>query len=186
MINIDFDEIAVFIHIIGVALGAGGAFITDVVFINMIKSKTFEKTHIKIITLISKTIWIGAAIVVSSGLVLFIKNSEYYLGNPQFLAKMTIVAIILINGATFHFYQLPLLEKLKDKPVGAITKFSNRREILLVSGAFSSTSWVTTIILGSTIYKEWNYFLIMATYLVVITGAATTALILRNYIIPKA
>lgn len=177
-------DIALFVHILGVIIGAGGAFITDIIFFHsLLKHRSFA--NIDIIALISIFIWVGVATAVTSGLFLLAQAPDYYLTNPQYAAKMTIVMIIFANGTIFHFYHLPLLQKLKDKPASSINKYPRRRELLLLSGAFSSTSWVAAALLGSTLAKAWPYGLLITVYFAAIGGAGLTALALRNFLMPS-
>jgi uncharacterized membrane protein len=181
---ITLKEILIVIHLLSVALGAGGAFITDAVFFRMIWSKMFSQSSISTISFISKFVWLGAIATILSGLALFLQLPGYYWQNPQFWAKMTIVAIIVANGLVFHVYHLPILRQLKNKPVMYLKNHPFSQEWLLVSGAFSSTSWATAILLGSTMTRAWSYSLIISLYVATISSIILLSLLLRNLIIP--
>lgn len=177
-------ELTILAHLIGVSLSFGGALVTDFLFFYTLRQKEFVADLIKVIGLISNLIWVGAILVIGSGLVLFFETPNYYLENSQFWAKMIIVTIVLLNGAWFHFYHYPLLKKLAGKSITAIKDFPKRRELLLVSGIFSSTSWLSALFLGSTLYQGWPLIPLLVIYFGIIGLGIITTQLGKNLLFP--
>lgn len=177
-------DLTITLHLLGMAISLGAAIATDTVFFRTIKQKIFTKELITVIGLLSQLVWLGATLVIGSGLVLFFQATEYYLANPQFWAKMIVITVVMTNGIIFHFYHWPLLKKLINKPTSTITQYNFRREFLLISGVLSSVSWMSALFLGATLTNSWPLMVLLSGYTLVITIGIITVLALRNYLIP--
>ncbi|HEY4506155.1 MAG TPA: hypothetical protein VJJ24_01780 [Candidatus Paceibacterota bacterium] len=178
--------VAVIVHLIGVALGAGGAFVSDAMFFSTIKDLAITKTEIRFLKVASKVIWLGLLIIIISGIGLFLFNPDRYLHSSKFLAKLTIVLVIAVNGLIFHFVHLKYLARqIGDSPRQAQIFFS-KSKFLFASGAVSVVSWVSALILGVFKSVPYSYFQILGTYLVIVLLAILSATILRRRYLLKA
>src|SRR3989338_4218171 len=95
---LELKTILLIVHIFGAIVGAGGAFTSDWIFLSSIKDSTINETEIRFIELGSRMVWIGLIILIISGLALFSLAPEQYLASGKFLAKMSIVGILTLNG----------------------------------------------------------------------------------------
>lgn len=135
----------------GVVLGFGGAIITDLLFIKFLGNLKVSNSELNILRTMSKVIWLGIFIIVTSGALLFLSDPEGYLNTPKFLAKMVIVLIIILNGLVLNFIVTPNLRKIN------FGKFKNSKErkmrslrkLAFASGSISAVSWWSAFILGS-------------------------------------
>ncbi|PIR41448.1 MAG: hypothetical protein COV31_01065 [Candidatus Yanofskybacteria bacterium CG10_big_fil_rev_8_21_14_0_10_46_23] len=155
----DFPEaraIYLILHIIGLAIGAGGAFLSDGIFFQSAKDRSFSKTEVGFLKLGSRFIWVGLLILTISGLLLFYMNPDRYLASDKFLAKMTIVAVIALNGLIFQRVHIKNIEKNKVSVS------------LFISGGISAVSWLSAIILGSLRSVSYDYWTIIGFYLIVL------------------
>ena len=84
------------LHLLGVAIGAGGAFASDFIFFQSIKDKKITETEMGFIENSSKMVWLGLFILVASGLGLFMLNPDQYLSSSKFITKMIIVLMQLL------------------------------------------------------------------------------------------
>ena len=179
---IDIKTVWLIIHLFGVALGAGGAFASDAMFFSSVRDKKFSKTEIRFLKLGSILVWTGLTILIISGLGLFSLAPEKYLASSKFIAKMIIVAIIVINGTIMHLYQLPLIVQTVDKKFSASKKFMKNRSWILLGGAISVTSWSFSIILGTLKTIPYSVTTILSVYILAIIVAISTAQVLKRYI----
>ncbi|MGH9056724.1 MAG: hypothetical protein ACRDYY_12835 [Acidimicrobiales bacterium] len=111
------------IHLIGVALGLGGATIGDLAVLRSLR-RTEPAPREQLIHL-SRSIWLGLALLGASGAALFALNPSSYLHSAGFIAKMVLVAGLVLNGIFLH----PRLSKLRMS------------RGVVVSGAISVVSW---------------------------------------------
>lgn len=165
-------------HLLGVALGAGGAYMSDVMFFSSAKDGRISRTELRFLTLGSIMVWTGLAILLLSGLGLFSLDLERYLASSKFQAKATIVLIIFLNGLVFHFSHLDRLKRHTDEHFPSSDEFMRKRPILLASGAISFVSWTSALVLGAIPGLPYSYGLIMAGYLTVVALAIASALFL--------
>ena len=84
---LDQKTIFTIIHILGVALGAGGAYVSDMIFMSSIKDQRISKTEMRFLTLGSFFVWTGLITLIISGTGMFLTDTEGYLSSSKFLAK---------------------------------------------------------------------------------------------------
>jgi hypothetical protein len=183
MENISIRDIFVIGHLLGVIIGFGAAITSDFIFLSSIRDKKVSETEARFIQLASRIVWIGLFLIVVFGLALFALNPAGYLANPKFLAKMTIVGVLMLNGLIFHFSHIPRLVRHIGEHFPSSDEFIRKRPLLLISGAVSSSSWLSAFILAS-LHLTFSYTQIMGMYLIILFGAVSTAIILRKHILP--
>lgn len=165
-------------HIIGTCFGVGGATVSDMLFFTFAKDGRIDKQEYDTLKAVARIVWLGLIILVISGagfLVLSTSGlSGVYYNPAKILAKVTIVAVIAINGVVMHRVVLPVLKKNTDKPLTspAIMKKSN---IILTAGAVSFVSWYSALIIGAWRGLTASYTTIFSTYLIVLIIAIVIA-----------
>lgn len=170
-------------HIFGAILGAGSAFLSDAMFFSSVKDGLIEKTELRFMQLGGMFVWIGVFILVVSGVFLVSTNPSYYLSSAKFLAKISIVGLIITNGIIFHFVHLPNIKKhLGIKFIDA-PLFIKNSSFLMASGALSMVSWIFTVVLGMLKNVPYSYMQIMSVYLTCIILAVTFALLSKKKIL---
>lgn len=162
------------IHLIGVAMGVGGAITTDATFLRSIWDRTITKGQLQLIEIISKVVVSGLVLLILSGLSLVALNPAYLSlsdGSQLFWVKMTIVGILTLNGVVFHKRILPILQRHQDKNL-ASEEVRSKLWLLASTGGLSGVSWFTVLILGKFMQvTDFSYLFIMNAYLLVVMGA---------------
>lgn len=180
---ITIKTIYTIIHVFGAILGAGGAFASDAMFFKTIKDGVIEKTELDFMKLGSKLVWAGVFVLVISGILLFMTDPSRYLNSPKFMVKITIVAIIILNGIIFHLIHLPHIGKHIGLKINESPSFIKKSSFLLASGALSMVSWVSTVILGMLRQVPYSYLEILSVYLVLVILAVTISILGKNTIL---
>lgn len=184
MINfIDIKTVLLIFHIFGAILGAGGAFVSDAIFFKTIRDGIIEDSELSFMKLGSKLVWLGVLILIISGIFLFYTNPTGYLASSKFLAKVTIVGIIIINGIIFHFVHIPHIYRHTGLKINESESFMKKFSFLLVSGAVSIVSWVSTVILGMLKVVPYSYIQIIGFYFVLVFVAISFALLGKKMIL---
>lgn len=164
------------LHLFGVAVGAGAAFTSDFIFFACLQDKKVSKDEFHILKTASNAVWIGLVLLVFSGLGLFFLNSAELLASSKFLAKMTIVLVLLVNGIVFGMKHLPAIRGRIGKPFFGKRKVgTGEYSFLFVSGVISVVSWVFVIILGTFPILPFSYPIIICSYLLVLILASLFA-----------
>lgn len=177
--------IFIIIHLFGVILGAGGAFVSDGIFFTSLKDKKISKDEFRILKTASNFIWGGLFLLVVSGIGLFTQNVEALSSSVKFISKMTIVGILVLNGSVFHFIHLPFLKRHIDEKLGSKTAPSSEKLVpfVLASGVISIVSWVAAVILGSLRSFPYTYTAFLSGYMLIIgLGVVTTLILFSSYI----
>ncbi len=181
---IDSKTSFLIVHLFGVAIGAGGAFMSDAMFMTSAKGGRLSSTEVRFLRLGSIMVWGGLAILVASGVGLVSTDPAQYLASTKFLAKATIVGIIAVNGLAFHFLHFPIIHQHIGIPFSDAPTFLRRRPWLLASGALSMVSWSSTIVLGTLRGLPWSYAQIMFGYALIAAVAIGIAVALKDILIP--
>ncbi len=181
---IDTKTLFVIVHLLGVALGVGGAIISDLMFFKTVRDKRIASVEMSFLTLGSTVVWAGLGLLIASGLGMFLLDPSGYLASTKFLAKMTIVGILTVNAVFFHALHIPRLKRHVEHHFPSSDEFMRGRISMLVSGVVSIVSWVTALILGALSAVPYPYVVIMAVYLVVIVFGVCIALLNKDRFIP--
>ena len=181
---IDLRTFLIILHLFGVALGAGGAYMSDGMFFSSIKDEKFSKTELRFLKLGSKFVWIGLLLLVLSGIGLFLTDPVKYMESTKFLSKMSIVAIIIANGIFFHLSHIPHLSRHEDTHFPSSDEFGRKRGLLLASGVVSMVSWSFALVLGALKSVPYPYWIIMLVYLGVVSIGVALSQLLKGYILP--
>ncbi len=174
----------IIIHIVGTALGVGGATISDFLFFKVLKKGNLDKVEYGFLKAISKVIWIGFFILVLSGfgfLILYRLNlpEAGLIYNPKLWAKIVVVLIILFNGILMHAKIFTFFEKNLGKKFTEID-FRKKANLIFTTGAISIISWYSVLILGGwrSLNFKYSFFEIFGSYLIILA----VAIIIANFI----
>ncbi|MEX0649459.1 MAG: hypothetical protein WD200_00480 [Candidatus Andersenbacteria bacterium] len=171
-------------HLFGIAMGAGGAFMSDLMFFSSIRDRIISRTELHFMRIGSMMVWAGIVVLVITGTGLFLADPDVFLASSKFLTKITIVAVIIINGFVFHIWHIPRLHRHADMHFPSSDEFMRRRPWLLGSGVVSMVSWMFAIILGALRSIPYSYTTAMMFYIVVVILGVSTAYIIRNRLLP--
>lgn len=131
-----------------------------------------------------KLVWIGLLVIIASGAFLVAENPGRYLASPKFLAKMTVVAVLVVNGALFHLVHIPRLHRHAGTHFPSSDEFIRRAPLLLASGVTSLVSWFSAFLLGALHRLPYSYPAIMAVYAAVLALGIFTVVVFRKRFIP--
>lgn len=182
---IDLKTFLTIFHLFGVALGAGGAIFSAVIFTKVMHDGRVTKDELDFIELASLLVSIGLGLLILSGASLFLTNPEGYLASSKFLAKMTIIAVLVVNGILIHSLHVPPLRAHIGDFLPTVEGFKKRSIYMYAGGAVSMTSWGAALVLGVFRSIPYSYELIMSIYIAVLVVAISTALILRKFTFAK-
>ncbi len=184
----DYQQIALAFHLIGFALGLGGATISDITFFRALRSRNLTSDQYAFLKLLSRVIWIGLGLLIISGLVIFAliyveQGSLPLLASPRWQTKLTLVAVVLINGFFFRSWIFPAIknligQQLNMNNVGPLVKK------LALSGTISILSWYSILVvtlLPRTFRPPYFYF--MGTYLLLLViGLLVSTTLIRKMV----
>lgn len=182
---LDSKTIYTIIHLFGIAIGAGGAFASDLIFFKSIKDGQLSATEFEFMKLGGKMVWAGLVILVISGALLFSLNPERYLASSKFLVKVTIVFIIIANGFLLHLKFIPEFKKCIGENAMSIGEYLRFNPFVLVSGVVSGVSWFSAIILGALRQVPYSYGMILLVYLAVLLAGIFIIFLFKSHFFPK-
>ncbi len=175
-----FQEIkipATILHVVSVVFGMGGALVSDLLFSFFSKDKNLNKTEITTLSILSSVVFYSLILIILSGIVIFLSNTEKYMNSDKFMAKMTILLVLCINGYFLNKYVWPHLLKR-----GFFTAKKERsiRKIAFFCGAVSVISWISVCALGVLDSSPIPYIYMIAIYGAIILAGGIIALSLER------
>ena len=136
----------IILHNIGFILGVGSATVTDVLFFRSIKDGTVSAEEKGTMDMLTNIIWIGLAVLIISGLALFIPEQARLALSSKFLLKVVVVGVIIVNGLLLNMFVAPYMRRLSFEGTVPARKF---RRLAFALGGISFTSWYLAFFLGS-------------------------------------
>lgn len=149
-------------HVFFVVVGMGSALVTDLLFVYFAINKTLAPFETKVIRLLSRAVTFALCAILVSGFFLFLSDTERYLASAKFLTKMSVVAILVVNGFLLHTL---VFRHLGER--GYLQRVANRtaRRIAFLLGAVSFVSWVSAMSLGVLDKIPFSYVTALSLYL---------------------
>lgn len=136
----------VIVHNIGFILGLGGATITDIFFFRFLRDGIITEQEKSTMDTLSSVIWVGLAILIASGIMLYLPEQARFDVSAKFLLKLVVVSVIVVNGLFLNLLVAPRMRSLSFAREVPARRF---RRLAFALGAISITSWYTAFILGS-------------------------------------
>lgn len=158
---------------------------SDLLFFKSARDEVLTKQEIGFLQLGSMVVWIGLSLLIVSGIGLFLLDMENYLNSNKFLAKMNIVAILVVNGLLFRVIHMPRIIRHAETHYPSSDEFIRKRISLLASGTISVVSWSAALILGVMKNVPYSYKTIMLLYALFLGSAFLTALVFKEKILPS-
>lgn len=165
------------LHVLAVIVGMGAALMSDILFNFYTKDKRLDGTEIRTLKILSSVVWYGLIVICLSGAFLFAGNPEKYLASHKFLAKITILAVLLFNGYMLNAF---VWKRLIKPGFFTAVKESRTRKIAFVGGAISVISWLAVCALGVLDKSPASYLVIVGMYALVVVFGSIVAVILEN------
>lgn len=133
-------------HILGTALGLGGATIADILFLRFLRDYRLSSKECDILNTMKAIILGALGLIIASGIGLYLTDMTRYSASGPFLTKMLIVGVITINGIGLHLIVAPHLLRLDLKRHQA--RYRSWRRIAFALGGISVCSWYSAFFIA--------------------------------------
>lgn len=175
-----YYEFILISHIVGMALGVGGATIADVFYIKFLKHFRLSATEAEVLHTIHQFTWFALALIVLSGVGLYIPKADLLNQSSLFPAKMIVILVIIINGALLNLLISPRLIRISfgEKHAHEVGELHSLRKWSFAFSAVSLVSWYTAFILGF-LSGAWSFGMIVLVYLGLVIAAVIFSQILE-------
>lgn len=127
------------LHILGTALGLGGATISDILFFRFLKDYRISKKEAEVLHILKAVVLGALFIIILSGLALYLPRANEFNQSPQFLIKALGVLVLTLNGVALHALIAPRLIQINLRDHKRMGR--NWHRFAFVLGAISVTSW---------------------------------------------
>ncbi len=174
-------------HIIGVALGVGGATVSDLLFFRALADKKISRDELNLLHTLSYVLWAGLAILFLSGIgfitaQVVATGTSTYLVSAWFWAKMTIVFLLFCNALAMHNFIFPFMQaQVGERLDHAVIK--PKTWLFATTGVVSILSWYSAMVLGVTRGLDLPYLYIINLYLVLLVFGILVAYVLFSVVV---
>ncbi|PFH08743.1 putative membrane protein DUF2214 [Collimonas sp. PA-H2] len=165
----------VYLHLIACCVAIGLVLTSDIAMVKqLIKGDTAEKQETEQLNSLKKTVTLALVALWITGIAIVwldvsVKGFAAYFSNPKMQAKLTIVALLTLNGFVLHSAVMPAMEK-----AGSLLQMAfNQRMLAIFAGAVSAVSWFYAAMLGVGRPLAWKYSIVqlLAAYpALIVTG----------------
>lgn len=174
-------------HLIGVAVGMGGATITDILFFNFLRDFKISSKEAEVMRILSNAIMVALGILYLSGIALFLSDPSKFMESSAFLSKAFIVLVLTVNGITMHKFIAPHMVEFSflRHPIHAHHTMHTMRAVAFAMGAVSFTSWYCVFfiaMLKSYLPLSASASHIIGVYLLTVTLAVCASQVLHVHI----
>lgn len=167
-VRMDVKITLVTIHLFGLAVGAGGAFMTDWLMLAMLRDGKMTKSEFDLLHRAGRFVIGGLAVLLLSGIGLFLTDTFRYMASDKFIAKMIIVIVLTINGIILHKVIMPFMKRKLSRSIWKDTEVMRFLPGFIAVGTVSFCSWVFALTLGSLSSVPFEFETILLLYTLVI------------------
>lgn len=172
-------------HILGMVLGLGGATIADILFFRFLKDYKISAKECDVLNLLKRVILGALALIIISGLALYVSDVARYDASGPFRAKMLIVGIITMNGIALHLIVAPHLLRLDLHRHQE--RYRSWRRIAFMLGGVSVCSWYSAFFIAmlKSILPQ-DFRILTGSYLACLAVALGTSQVIEWHLAAKA
>ncbi len=166
-------------HIIGVALGAGGATMSDVLFVTSIIDNRLDQSELRLLKIASKVVVVGLLLLTVTGIGFLLTGSPT---SARFWAKMTIVTIATLNGFVMHRLLFPIFARCVQAGTAIDSAdFTRYTPLLVIAGPVSAISWYAALILGTWRSLSLTYWQYISVYGFIVCSSVAISAFALDY-----
>jgi hypothetical protein len=144
----DLHSFLIVAHLVGVALGVGGATFGGILYLKAMKDGKIDPMEGEWLSIIFMVLRIGLAIAVVTGFGFFLEyrftGQEERLLDPRLWAKLTIILVLVSNALLIQMRRIPMW----------------------LGEGLSITSWYRALVLGIIRGVDYSYFTFLFFYLI--------------------
>jgi uncharacterized membrane protein len=169
-ILLEYRSYFVILHVLGAALGVGGATITDMLFFRFLRDYKISVEEADVVNSISQIIWVALGILFISGVALYLPATERLDDSAKFLTKLFALSVLVINGVFLNIVVAPKLSQIyfssDDKSIDK--NIRKLRRLAFSLGGISIVSWYFIFILGALRTFTLNFQEFMSIYIILL------------------
>jgi len=148
-------------HVLSVVCAMGAAFSGDILFHFFSADRKLSPMEARVLLTLSRVVWYGLLAVIVTGVVIFLADPLGYLASTKFLAKMTIMVVLVVNGVVLDRY---VQAHLLKRGFFSLRREAIARKIAFMCGTISAVSWISILALGTIDGVKSSYASVMGLY----------------------
>jgi len=137
------------IHFLALALGVGGVTLVIALFFRFLRDLRISGSELSVIKIVFEAIWFSLAIFTLTEFAIYMTSPEAFISSPQFLAKIFVLAFLVILSVIINLIVMPMLTAIDfgEKKNANHKEFVRMRGLSFGLGAIYVTSWYFVFII---------------------------------------
>lgn len=178
----EYSNLIFFVHIIGLILGLGGATFMTAFFFRFLRDLRISVWEADIIRFLSEASWVGLAVLVVTGVGLYLPRSLELGALGGFWVKVWALMAVIISGALLNFIVSPKLISISfavkhDHQSGELRR---ARRLAFVFGAIYMVSWYSVLVFDLIKTSDLSFSLLLSIYLLVVVLSVVISLVIEK------
>lgn len=149
------------LHVLSAVCAMGAAFSADILFHFFAADRKLSFMEARVLSTLSRVVWYGLLAVTVTGLAILLADPARYLASTKFLSKMTIMAVLVLNGLMLDRY---VRVHLLSEGFFIARREAFARKVAFACGTISAVSWVSILALGVIDGVKSSYASVMGLY----------------------
>lgn len=142
----DYRLLFLTLHILSMAIGLGGATVSDILFFKFLKDYRISKKEVEVLHVLKNLILGIIVVIVLSGAALYFPEAARFNASPMFLVKAFATAVLVLNGIALHVFIAPHLIHLNLRTKHKMGRGWHRLAFAL--GSISIVSWYSVFLIA--------------------------------------
>lgn len=145
---VEWHSVITILHILGMAIGLGTATVADLFFFKFLKDFHISEMEASVLKTFSQLIWLALGLIVMTGLGLMIPFSDVLLTSDQFVMKMLVVTVLVLNSSFLNLFVAPRFLQIQFGEHNHVPgELIRTRRLVFILGPISIVSWYVAFIL---------------------------------------
>jgi len=175
-------------HLLSLALGIGTITLTAILFFKFLKDMRISSEELGVLRTMFEVVWFSLAIFTLTEFAIYLTNPEIFISSPQFVAKILILALIVLLSVIINLIIMPMLTAIDfgKRAKKGMEEFTKMREIAFWMGGFYVTSWFFLFVLDVLPQTGTGFPALMGYYAAALIASLAASHITNHSLLEKA
>lgn len=166
------------LHVLAAVCAMGAAFSADILFHFFTADRKLSPMEARVLSILSRVVWYGLLALTVTGTAIFLSDPVGYLTSAKFLAKMTIMLVLVVNGVILDRY---VQTHLLGKGFFTAPQQTLARRVAFICGTVSVVSWISILSLGVIDGVTSSYASVLTLYACILGTLILASLIVERF-----
>ena len=175
---LSIKTLSTILHVLSAVVAMGAAFSADILFHFFAGDRKLSRMEARTLSTLSRVVWYGLLAVTVTGTMIFLADPARYLASTKFLAKMTIMLVLVANGVVLDRY---VRVHLLSRGFFSARREAFARKVAFICGTISAVSWISILALGVIDGVKSSYVSVIGLYAGILGTLIVASLVFERF-----